>query len=121
MKESWLNRSQKWPVSIEDTLLFTILQLLVSIASLLAILFIADSSFRSAITASIVTIIAIAFSLALYSIQYAAEKGTSQILREYRNDPVYKNTFISLSIFSLLIFTFSLLPAMGMFTACTYF
>ncbi|MDO8569828.1 MAG: hypothetical protein Q7R89_03625 [bacterium] len=150
MKESWLKRSQKWLVSTEDTLLFTILQLLVSIASLLAILFITDSSFRSAITqisisslvnkvtlyndafhtnngdflstiaASIVTIIAIAFSLALYSIQYAAEKGTSQILREYRNDPVYKNTFISLSIFSLLIFTFSLLPAMGMFTVCTY-
>ena len=72
------------------------------------------------IGASIVGIIAITFSLAIFSIQYAAEKGTSQILREYRDDKVYKSTFVLLCIFSIVIFIFSLLPSITYFTFLSY-
>ena len=74
----------------------------------------------STMAAAIVGIIAITFSLAIFSIQYAAEKGTTQILREYRHDKTYRWTFILLCIFSILIFSFSLLPALPHFTLFSY-
>jgi len=72
------------------------------------------------IAASIVGIIAITFSLAIFSIQYAAEKGTTQILREYRQDKIYKRTFITFCIFSLLIFLFATIPYREYFTFFSY-
>ncbi len=70
--------------------------------------------------AAIVGIIAITFSLAIFSIQHAAEKGTTAILREYRHDKTYRWTFILLCIFSLLVFLFAVLPAFSYFTFISY-
>ncbi|HXF44045.1 MAG TPA: hypothetical protein VNK70_01090 [Candidatus Paceibacterota bacterium] len=68
------------------------------------------NEFFIGVAAAILGTIAIAFSLATLSIQYAAEKGTTTVLNEYKNDPVYLGSFSAIGVFAVIIFIFSLLP-----------
>ncbi len=62
------------------------------------------------VAASIVGVITIAFSLAVFSIQHAADRGTTKVLSEFRRDPIYIGSFWTLAAFSIIIFSFSFLP-----------
>lgn len=79
-----------------------------------------DGQIFSTIAASILSVLAITFSLAVFSIQYAADKGTTKILSKFSNDPIYKKTFVSLSIFAFILFLISILPYRKFFICFEY-
>lgn len=60
--------------------------------------------------ASVLTVLAITFSLSLFSIQQAADKHTPTVLRKFLKDKVNKCIFGVIASISLIFFIFALLP-----------
>lgn len=59
-------------------------------------------SLEIAVGAAILGIIGIVFSLSIFSIQQAAERGTTFTLREYTQDWVFKAVYWTLAVFALV-------------------
>ena len=68
------------------------------------------SSLFMTLGASILTVLAITFSLSLFAIQQAADKHTPTILRTFLKDRVNKSIFWIIAFISLAFFLFALLP-----------
>lgn len=64
------------------------------------------STFFITAGASVVGIIAIAFSLSMFSLQQAADKHTPKILREFLSDRIIRNIYWELVIIALSLFLF---------------
>lgn len=68
------------------------------------------SSLFITLGASCLTVLAITFSLSLFSIQQAADKHTPTILKIFLKDRVNRDIFLAIASISLLFFLFAMLP-----------
>ncbi len=77
------------------------------------------SQLEIAVGAAVLGVIGIVFSLSLFSIQQAAERGTALTLREYARDWVFRTVYWTLALFAFLEMLSALQKNQwGLFRAC---
>jgi uncharacterized membrane protein len=80
------------------------------------------SQLEIAVGAAMLGVIGIVFSLSIFSIQQAAERGTTLTLREYARDWVFRAVYWTLALFAFLAMMSALQKnESGLYRACLIF